>query len=48
MEKFDSIKMVELVKVKETPEELVLVFADNKEIKINIIDGKLVSTVTQG
>ena len=47
MEKFDPIKMVELVKV-EDPDSgggLTLVFSDNKQVKIKIVDGKLVSEV---
>ena len=47
MEKFEPIKMSELVKVEETEEQLVLIFQENKTIKINIIDGKLVSKVIQ-
>ena len=47
MEKFDSIKMIELVKVEEGDGELTLVFQENKTIKITIVDGKLVSEVIQ-
>jgi hypothetical protein len=45
MGKFDSIKMVELVKVEDPDSEggLTLIFQDNKTLKIKIIDGKLVS-----
>ncbi len=47
MEKFDPIKMVELVKVEDPDSEggLTLVFSDNKQVKIKIVDGKLVSEV---
>ncbi len=47
MEKFEPIKMIELVKVEETQGELTLVFQENKLIKIKIVDGKLVSEVIQ-
>ncbi len=45
MEKFDSIKMVELVKIEDPDSEggLTLIFQDNKTLKIKVIDGKLVS-----
>ncbi len=45
MGKFDSIKMVELVKVEDPDFEggLTLIFQDNKTLKIKIVDGKLVS-----
>ena len=45
MDKFDSIKMVELVKVEDPDSEggLTLIFEDNKILKIKIVDGKLVS-----
>ncbi len=47
MEKFDPIKMVELVKVEDPDSEgcVTLVFSDNKQVKIKIVDGKLVSEV---
>ncbi len=47
MEKYDPIKMIELVKVEDPDSEggLTLVFSDNKQIKIKIIDGKLLSEV---
>jgi len=47
MTKFDSIKMVELVKVEDPDSEggLTLVFTDGKQIKIKVVDGKLVSEV---
>ncbi len=49
MGKYDSIKMIELVKVEDPNSEggLTLVFTDNKQIKIKVVDGKLVSEVTQ-
>jgi len=45
MEKFDTIKMVELVKVEDPDSEggLTLIFQDNKTLKIKVVDGKLVS-----
>ncbi len=45
MGKFDSIKMVELVKVEDPDSEggLTLIFEDNKTLKIKVVDGKLVS-----
>ena len=47
MEKFDPIKMMELLKVEEKDEELTLIFQENKSVKITIVDGNLVSTVIQ-
>ena len=45
MEKFDAIKMLELVKVEDPNSEggMTLFFQENKTLKIKIIDGKLVS-----
>ena len=45
MEKFDSIKMVELVKVEDPDSEggMTLTFQENKVLKIKVVDGKLVS-----
>ena len=45
MEKFDSIKMIELVKVEDPNSEggITLTFQENKILKIKVIDGKLVS-----
>ena len=45
MEKFDPIKMAELVKVEDPDSEggLTMIFQDNKILKIKIVDGKLVS-----
>jgi len=43
MEKFDQIKMQELVKVEDSEDELILVFQENKKLRIKIVDGKLVS-----
>ncbi len=45
MEKFDPIKMAELVKVEDPDSEggMTMIFQDNKILKIKIIDGKLVS-----
>jgi len=42
MAKFDQIKMQELVKVEET-DELILIFQENKKLRIKVVDGKLVS-----
>jgi hypothetical protein len=49
MEKYDPIKMIELVKVEDPNSDggITLVFTDNKQIKINVVDGKLVSEVSQ-
>ena len=45
MEKYDSIKMLELVKVEDSDSdsELTLFFQENKTLKIKIVDGQLVS-----
>ncbi|MFQ5497119.1 MAG: hypothetical protein ACE5DU_04450 [Nitrosopumilus sp.] len=45
MEKFDPIKMLELVKVEDPNSEggLTLMFQENKTLKIKVVDGKLVS-----
>lgn len=45
MEEYDSIKMLELVKVEDPDSEggLTLVFQENKTLKIKIVDGKLIS-----
>ena len=45
MEKFDPIKMLELVKVEDPDSEggLTLFFQENKTLKIKIVDGNLVS-----
>ena len=48
MGKFDPIKMIELVKVEESEQELVLTFQENKSIKVTIVDGKLISQVIEG
>jgi len=47
MEKFDPIKMAELIKVEDPDSEggLTLVFNDNIQVKIRVVDGKLVSKV---
>ena len=49
MEKYDLIKMIELVKVEDPNSEdgITLVFTDNKQSKIKVAEGKLVSEVTQ-
>jgi len=45
MEKFDPLKMIELVKVEDPDSDggLTLIFQDNKTLKIKVVDGKLVS-----
>ena len=45
MDKFEPIKMIELVKVDDPDSDggMTLVFQGNKILKIKIIDGKLVS-----
>ncbi len=45
MEKYDAIKMSELVKVEDPDSEggLTLIFSENKVLKIKVVDGKLVS-----
>lgn len=45
MEKYDAIKMLELVKVEDPDSDggLTMIFQENKTLKIKIIDGKLVS-----
>ena len=45
MEKFDAIKMSELVKVEDPNSEggMTLFFQENKTLKIKVVDGKLVS-----
>ena len=45
MEKFDEIKMSELVKVEDPDKEggITLTFQENKILKIKVVDGKLVS-----
>lgn len=45
MDKFEQIKMLELVKVEDPDSDggITLVFQENKILKIKIVDGKLVS-----
>ncbi len=45
MEKFDPIKMIELVKVEDPDPEggITLFFQEDKTLKIKVVDGKLVS-----
>ena len=45
MDKFDAIKMIELVKVEDPNSEggITLTFQENKILKIKVVDGKLVS-----
>lgn len=45
MGKYDSIKMLELVKVEDPDSEggLTLIFQENKILKMKIVDGALVS-----
>jgi hypothetical protein len=48
MGKYDPIKMIELVKVEDPDSEggMTLILTDNKQIKIKVVDGKLVSEVS--
>ena len=48
VEKFDAVKMSELVSVKDGEDELVLVFQGNTSIRISISEGRLTSEVTTG
>ena len=43
MEKYEQIKMKELVKVEDSDEELTLIFQENVKLQIKVVDGKLVS-----
>ncbi|HSB84054.1 MAG TPA: hypothetical protein VLD64_06175 [Nitrosarchaeum sp.] len=45
MDKFEQIKMMELVKVEDPDSDggMTLIFQENKILKIKIVDGKLVS-----
>ena len=45
MDKFEQIKMMELVKVEDPDSDggMTLVFQENKILKIKIVNGKLVS-----
>jgi hypothetical protein len=43
MGKYDELKMLELVKIEDSGEELTLFFQENKTMKIKIVDGTLVS-----
>ena len=45
MDKFDAIKMLELVKIEDPDSDggLTLYFQEDKTLKIKIVDGKLVS-----
>ena len=47
MDKFDGIRMQDLVKVEDPDSEggLTLVFKENKILKIKVVDGKLSSEV---
>ena len=49
MGKFDSIKMQDLVEVKDPDENggITLVFKENKTNQLKIVDGKLVSEVKE-
>jgi|TARA_B100000809_G_C14928145_1_gene455921 hypothetical protein len=49
MGKFDSIKMQDLVEVKDPDENggITLVFKENKTVQLKIVDGKLVSEVQE-
>lgn len=45
MDKFEQIRMIELVKVEDPDSDggITLVFQENKILKIKIVDGKLMS-----
>ena len=45
MEKFDGIKMKDLVKVEEVDGVLTMTFTDNKIMKVTVVDDKLSSEV---
>jgi hypothetical protein len=49
MAKFDSIKMQDLVEVKDPDNDggVTLVFKENKTIQLKVVDGKLVSEVNE-
>ena len=49
MGKFDSLKMQDLVEVKDPDENggITLVFKENKTVQLKIVDGKLVSEVQE-
>ena len=49
MGKFDSIKMQDLVEVKDPDENggITLVFKENKTVQLKIVDGKLESEVQE-
>ena len=49
MGKFESIKMQDLVEVKDPDENggITLVFKENKTVQLKIVDGKLVSEVQE-
>ncbi len=49
MGKFDSIKMLDLVEVKDPDESggVTLVFNENKSIQLKVVDGNLVSEVKE-
>ena len=49
MGKFDSIKMQDLVEVKDPDDDggVTLVFKENKSIQLKVIDGKLVSELKE-
>jgi len=45
MEKFDQIKMLELVKVEDPDPEggLTLIFQEDKKLQVKVVNGKIVS-----
>ena len=45
-EKYDSIKMAELVSVRDSGDTLELIFADNRRVHITVSDGTLISKVS--
>lgn len=46
MDKFDPIRMAELLSVKEEGGELVLSFKDSKQMRVRVSDGQLVSEIS--
>ena len=49
MEKFDVIKMLELVKVEDPDSDggITMIFQEDKTLKVKVVDGKLVSEFIQ-
>lgn len=45
-EKYDGIKMAELVSVRDSGDTLELIFVDNRRVRITVSDGNLKSEVS--